>query len=147
MVPCRDSNFFEAVIHATQVSPGRVIAYMTAWLTTADDVLRRAPWVAGRTDSRRALLRLISCIILFGFLYGAAMGCFRVLDAQSGWILQIAYSAAKVPMLLAVTFTISLPSFFVVNSLLGFAATSPRQCARSSRHRQGWQLYWHRSHH
>lgn len=92
---------------------------MAAWLTTADDILRRAPWVAGRTDSRRALLRLIACFIAFGFLYGAAMGCFRVLDAQSGWVLQILYSAAKVPMLLAVTFAISLPSFFVLNSLLG----------------------------
>jgi len=93
---------------------------MAALLTTADDILRRAPWVAGRTtDSWRALLRLIACFIVFGFLYGAAMGCFRVLDAQSGWVLQIRYSAAKVPMLLAVTFAISLPSFFVLNSLLG----------------------------
>jgi len=92
---------------------------MAAWSTTADDVLRRAPWVAGPADSRRALLRLIGCIIVFGFLYGAAMGCFRVWNAQSGWMLQIAYSAAKVPMLLGVTFTISLPSFFVLNSLLG----------------------------
>jgi hypothetical protein len=92
---------------------------MSAWLITADDVLRRAAWVAGRIDSRRALLRLIGCVIVFGFLYGAAMGCFRVLDAQSDWALQIAYSAAKVPMLLAVTFSISLPSFYVVNTLLG----------------------------
>ena len=73
----------------------------------------------GERTRRRALVRLIGCVIVFGFLYGAAMGCFRVLDAQSGWMLQIAYSAAKVPMLLAVTFSISLPSFFVLNSLLG----------------------------
>jgi hypothetical protein len=33
--------------------------------------------------------------------------------------LQILISAAKVPMLLMVTFAISLPSFFVVNTLLG----------------------------
>jgi hypothetical protein len=92
---------------------------MSAWFTMADDVLRRAPWVAGLSDSTRALLRLTGCITIFGVLYGAAMGCFRVFDAQSGWQLQIAYSAAKVPILLALTFTISLPSFFVLNSLLG----------------------------
>src|SRR6188474_353674 len=114
MVPCARVEFLRSRSKCSQVSPWRTMTYMTAWLTTADDVLRRATWVAGRTDSRRALLGLISCVVLFGFLYGAAMGCFRVFGAQSGWALQIAYSAAKVPMLLAVTFTISLPSFFVL---------------------------------
>ena len=33
--------------------------------------------------------------------------------------LQIVYSAVKVPMLLALTFSLSLPSFFVLNTLFG----------------------------
>jgi hypothetical protein len=92
---------------------------MTGWLATADDILRRAPWVAARLDSRRALLRLVRCIVIFGLLYGAVMGSFRGLAVQSQWVLQIVYSAAKVPLLLTVTFVISLPSFFVLNTLLG----------------------------
>ena len=107
---------------------------MSALFATADDILRRAPWVAGRTDSNRALLRLALCIILFGLLYGAAMGCFRALSAQSGWLLQIVYSAAKVPILLATTFTISLPSFYVINTLLGLRNDFGR-AVRSLAHR------------
>ena len=57
--------------------------------------------------------------MLFGLLYGAAMGSFRGLVAESQWLLQIAYSAVKVPLLLTATFAISLPSFYVVNTLLG----------------------------
>lgn len=92
---------------------------MAALIATADDILRRAPWVSGQVDSRRALLRLIGCMIAFGLLYGAVMGSFRGLSAQSQWMRQIAYSAIKVPVLLTATFALSLPSFFVVNSLLG----------------------------
>jgi hypothetical protein len=92
---------------------------MTAWYSTADDILRRAPWVAGRDDSRRAHLKLVGSVVVFGLLYGATMGCYRGLTAESQWSLQIAYSAAKVPILLTATFVISLPSFFVFNSLLG----------------------------
>ena len=54
---------------------------------------------------------------LCGLFYGAVMGCF------SGWgndrWLQVVYSALKVPLLLQVTFLIALPSFFVLNTLLG----------------------------
>ena len=92
---------------------------MVAWFSTADDILRRAAWVNSRLDSRRAVLRFIGCIVVFGLLYGAAMGSFRGLAAQSQWVRQMAYSAVKVPILLTVTFLISLPSFFVLNSLLG----------------------------
>ena len=92
---------------------------MSAWLASADDVLRRAPWVTRQLDSNRAILRLIGYLVFFGLLYGAAMGSFRALDAQPQWLLQMAYSAIKVPLLLAATFVISLPSFYVVNSLLG----------------------------
>jgi hypothetical protein len=92
---------------------------MNAWMTTADDILRRAAWVSGRQVSRRALLRLIVCMVAFGLLYGAVMGSFRGLAAQSQWMRQIVYSAVKMPILLTATFALSLPSFFVMNSLLG----------------------------
>lgn len=92
---------------------------MTAWLITANDILRRAPWVTRAHESRRTLAALVSQLVLFGVLYGIAMGSFRGLVAQSQWLEQIAYSAIKVPMLLTATFSLSLPSFYVVNSLLG----------------------------
>jgi hypothetical protein len=92
---------------------------MVAMFATADDVLRQAPWVTRQLDSRRAILRLVFQLVLFGLVYGAAMGMFRALSAQPQWALQILYSAVKVPLLLIATFVISLPSFYVLNSLLG----------------------------
>jgi hypothetical protein len=89
---------------------------------TADDVLRQAAWVTRPVDSRRAILRLALALVIFGLLYGAAMGTFRALAAQPDWALQMLYSAIKVPLLLLATFAISLPSFYVLNSLLGLSA-------------------------
>jgi hypothetical protein len=92
---------------------------MNAWLATADDILRRAPWVSSRREWRYSLLRLCVSVVVFGLVYGATMGSFRALSAESQWLRQIAYSAVKVPILLIFTFVISLPNFFVLNSLLG----------------------------
>ncbi|HEX2476103.1 MAG TPA: hypothetical protein VHK01_15235, partial [Lacipirellulaceae bacterium] len=66
---------------------------MQAFLTAADDVLRQAPWVTRQLDSRRAILRLVAFLVLFGLLYGAAMGTFRAIALQQQWALQILYSA------------------------------------------------------
>jgi hypothetical protein len=92
---------------------------MNARLTDANGILRRASWVTKPADSRRVLVRLVAQLILFGLLYGMAMGSFRALAAQSQWFQQIVYSAVKVPLLLSATFVLSLPSFYVVNALLG----------------------------
>jgi hypothetical protein len=92
---------------------------VNAWLAETNGILRRAPWVTRTADSRGVLLRLIGQLVLFGLLYGVAMGSFRGLVAQSQWLRQMIYAAAKVPLLLTTTFAISFPSFFVVNSLLG----------------------------
>ncbi len=92
---------------------------MRAWLGTADDILRQAPWVTRQLDSRRSMLRLAAHIVAFGLFYGAVMGTFRQLAGQSDWLRQIAYSAIKVPLLLFASFAISFPSFYVVNSLFG----------------------------
>ncbi len=51
-----------------------------------------------------------------GVLYGAVMGAFGLNGVQ------VLYSAAKVPLLLAATTALALPSFFVLNTLLGLRA-------------------------
>ena len=51
--------------------------------------------------------------VVCGMAYGLVMGCF------GGRWLQLVYSAVKVPILLLATVGLSLPSFFVLNTLLG----------------------------
>ncbi len=89
---------------------------MAFLLLAADSLLR-----AGANDRRplaEADLRvLVGLIAAFGSLYGALMGTFS--GVQGDHSLQILYSALKVPLLLLVTFALSLPSFFVFNTLLG----------------------------
>ena len=87
---------------------------MSALFAQADDLLH------GRTgDSSRptTLLHLLVLMTLFGVFYGAVMGTFGgVRDERA---LQLLYSGVKVPLLLLVTFALSLPSFFVLNTILG----------------------------
>jgi len=49
--------------------------------------------------------------------YGGVMGTYGGIDGPRSW--QVVYSAVKVPFLLITTFALSLPSFLVVNTLLG----------------------------
>ncbi len=56
---------------------------------------------------------LIALIIAAGFAYGAVMGSF------GGRPLQAFYSGLKIPILLAVSTAICLPSFFVLNTAMG----------------------------
>lgn len=90
-------------------------------LISADDLLRRR----GRTaqPDGRAILSLIGLVVIYGTLYGAAMGSFGGLLGAGA--LQIIYSGIKVPFLLLATFALSLPSFFVLNSLLGLRRDFP----------------------
>jgi hypothetical protein len=87
---------------------------MMGLLGHADDVLRgkrsHAPVAA-------TLLRLLVLLVIFGVLYGAVMGSFGGVAGRRA--LQPVYSGVKVPLLLLVTFALSLPSFFVLNTLLG----------------------------
>ncbi len=92
---------------------------MTPLLATADGVLRRDPWTTRSTDVRASLARLVGCLVAFALLYGALMGTFRGLTGQTQWLRQIVYSAVKVPLLLGCSFAISLPSFFVLSTLIG----------------------------
>lgn len=59
---------------------------------------------------------LAACVVGFGAAYGATMGLYGIRGGQA-W--QVVFSTAKVPMLLLVTFALALPSFFVVNTLVG----------------------------
>lgn len=85
-------------------------------LARADRVLRAMP-IAGRADGRGRLRRLIVLVVVFGMLYGLAMGTFGGIAPAR--FVQMAYSAVKVPLLLFATFGLSLPFFFVINSLFG----------------------------
>ena len=84
-------------------------------LRRADDVLRRHSWVTRAEGT--SIASLAALIGVFGVLYGAVMGSYGATLGPE--VLQMLYSALKVPLLLLATFSLSLPSFFVANSLLG----------------------------
>jgi hypothetical protein len=88
-------------------------------LQLADNVLRGAPsWRGRMLETRRPALRsLVLGILVFGMFYGGVMGLYGGIAGAR--LLQVVYSAVKVPFLLIVTFLLSLPSFFVLNTLLG----------------------------
>ena len=95
----------------------------------AESVLRRGTGSAavrfrGRSPGPANSLVLI---VAFGFLYGAVMGTYGgAAGPRAG---QVAYSAIKVPLLLIATFLLSLPAFFVFNTLLGLRADFGRVVA------------------
>lgn len=80
-----------------------------------------------KTDSQASVfflpLRQVAIIVLvFGPVYGAAMGAYAFVVGQRSLVEQIpqmVYSGVKVPLLIMVTISIALPSFFVISTLLG----------------------------
>ena len=95
---------------------------MIALLRDADDVLRARPWTSLSAGGRpaRAMARLLVVLVSFGAVYGAVMGGFGGLRGDR-W-LQVLSSAAKVPVLLAATTALGVPSFFVLHALFGLAS-------------------------
>ena len=85
-----------------------------------DDVLR-GHW--DQAGHRAANLRLAAVLVGCGFLYGALMGTSSGVSGDR--LLQVVFSATKVPLLLLVTFFIALPSFWVLNRLLGLGDDFP----------------------
>jgi len=68
------------------------------------------------------LRRVLAIILICGPIYGAAMGAYAFVVGQRTFLEQVPqliYSGVKVPLLIAITVAISLPSFFVINTLLG----------------------------
>jgi hypothetical protein len=90
---------------------------MTGFALHADMLLRGTPEPDAARRPVRVLLRLAAFLVIGGALYGAVMGTFGGVAGQHVW--QVVFSASKVPLLLLGTFLISLPSFFVLNTLLG----------------------------
>ena len=83
-----------------------------AGIAAVDDLLRgegRHSVGGGRVPAAQLGLMVIG----FGFFYGAVMGAYGVRPLQS------CYSGAKVPLLLGVATVICLPSYYVINCLLG----------------------------
>lgn len=75
-----------------------------------------------REGTAFAYFRLAVLTIVLGGVYGAVMGTY---DLSADRTTQILFSAIKVPLLLAGTFAICLPSFFVFNTLLGLRNDFP----------------------
>jgi hypothetical protein len=92
----------------------------------ADEVLRGERTAAPmRRGERIASTGVVALLILgSGMFYGAVMGTYGGISGDRPW--QLVYSAVKVPFLIVVTFVLSLPSFYVVNTLLGLRADFAR---------------------
>lgn len=86
-------------------------------LTHADNLLRgRGPF--GPDSARLPPAWVLPAIILvFAPVYGAVMGTYAFDSAER--LLQVLYSAIKLPLLLAATTALCLPGFFVVTTILG----------------------------
>ncbi|MCA9184847.1 MAG: hypothetical protein KDA99_04485 [Planctomycetales bacterium] len=91
---------------------------MQQYLAIADGILRHSgDDQAAQTRHRwRTLLTVLS---VFAALFGLAVGSFGARILEPGTWLQALYSAIKLPILLTLSTALSLPSFFVINSLLG----------------------------
>lgn len=88
---------------------------MTPILTNVDALLR-GRW-ATAAPRRPRTRHLLATLLVFGVAYGAVMGTFGGVHGGRAW--QPLYSGLKVPLLLMATFGLSLPSFFVLNTILG----------------------------
>jgi len=92
-------------------------SFVTPILLRTRDVLRGEPWTIVTRKPYQALSFYLTLIVILGSSYGAVMGTYAGFGGDRIW--QIIYSAVKVPLLLTVTFVVALPSFFVLNTLLG----------------------------
>jgi hypothetical protein len=95
-------------------------------LRLANDLLRGETSPAWRTRELRPHLlgSLTLAVVVYGMFYGGVMGTYGGIAGSRIW--QVVYSAVKVPFLLFATFLLSLPSFFVTNTLLGLRSDFPR---------------------
>lgn len=90
---------------------------MAVAMQLVDDVLCNRWTRLEPMSSRREIVKLVMLAGVGSLLHGAVMG------SSLGWEgdrwLQVCYSALKTPLLLMATFALSLPSFYVANTLLG----------------------------
>jgi hypothetical protein len=92
----------------------------------ADGVLRgeRLSPRAEHAPRLSALTVLLLLMLGFGMFYGGVMGTYGGLKGDRPW--QLVYSAIKVPFLILTTFVLSIPSFYVINTLTGLRDDFPR---------------------
>jgi hypothetical protein len=90
-------------------------------LLSINDLLRaRAPRATGGLSASVPdipLHKVVTFILIFGLLYGSVMGAYGGVLGER-WK-QVLFSAVKVPFLLLGTFVVSLPTFFVISTLMG----------------------------
>lgn len=91
-------------------------AALSRWLLQVDRLLR-GRLIDPEQHGAGRFWRLVACTLLFGSSYGFVMGTFSGLSRDHS--LQLLYSGVKAPLLLLFSFAVSLPSFFVLNSLCG----------------------------
>jgi len=89
------------------------------WWQLAETILRSR----GAGYPPLQLRGLVMTTFLFGVTYGAVMGAYAGLSPDR-WQ-QILYSAVKVPLLILVSFALSVPSFYVFHALLGLSRDFP----------------------
>lgn len=68
------------------------------------------------------LSKVFSIVFVCGPVYGVAMGSYAMVVGKRTFIQQVPqmlYSGLKVPLLILITVAVALPSFFVINTLLG----------------------------
>lgn len=94
---------------------------MLRGLVAVDRILRSHS--TGTVDAKPLSIRKVAAAVLvLGPVYGIAMGSYAFVVGDRDMIRQIpqmVYSGSKVPLLIAVTVLVSLPSFFVINTLMG----------------------------
>ncbi len=89
-----------------------------------DRVMRNLTGDSTLADHTSPARRHAVVLLAAGLAYGAVMGTFGGLGFSR--MPQVAYSAVKAPLLLLLTFGLSLPSFFVLNSLFGLSGDFAR---------------------
>ena len=82
------------------------------WRRLEDLLHARLP--TDRTGSEHFVLFSVASIVILGGLFGAAMGSYG--DVRP---LQMFYSALKIPLLLLISFLLTIPSFYALNALCG----------------------------
>jgi hypothetical protein len=95
------------------------MSLLTGLFRLADDLLRGERFTPRGLNimSRSVGGPLLIALVAYGMLYGAVMGSYGGANGWRFW--QALYSAIKVPILLITTFLLSVPSFFVLNTLFG----------------------------
>ncbi len=77
---------------------------------------------ATKSHGQLSFSKVIAIIVVCGSVYGLAMGSYASAVGKRSFaeqIPQMFYSGMKVPMLIVVTLVVSIPSFYVINTLLG----------------------------